>query len=218
MRYFTGTTSECLESILENGAISIKPPHRVWKDFSEDYIYLIPFDEGNEENRSEAFDFAAEQSSFAIHALNHSTRIVLEIEDLDEAYLDDDPDGVGIGAIRHSMDIPLNSIVAIHTETNGNTDRIKEFIAITHFTRVKREKKFNHIDFDCLLDEDEFEENRDFVFNQIDITYLDLIDPYLFVDDDAMQDRYQDLYEEVEYSAIFSATTVSDYKQSLAIA
>lgn len=218
MRYFTGTTSECLESILENGAIAIKPPHRVWKDFSEDYVYLIPFDEKHEENRLEAFDFAAEQSSFAIHALNHSTRIVLEIEDLDEAYLDDDPDGVGIGAVRHSMDIPLRSIVAIHTETNGDADRIKEFIAITHFTRLKHDKKFNHVDFDCLFDEEEFEENRDYIFNQIAITHLELIDPFLFIDDDAMQNRYQDLYEEVEYSAIFSMTVVSDYKQSSAIA
>jgi hypothetical protein len=217
MRYFTGTTAECLEAILREGKISTNPPHRVWKEYSQDYVYLILFDESKEEDRDEVFDFAAEQSSFAIHALNHDTRVVLEVEGLDATCIDTDPDATRFGAVRYSKDIPLSSIVAVHTENGKDDKKIKEFIAITHFIRFKQENKLPFNDFECLFDEEDFEENREQVFEEIGIAHLGLIDPFLFIDHDEMLNRYHDLYEEVEYQASFIETNIEYVHKSFSI-
>lgn len=215
MRYFTGTTKENFESILETGFISIKPPHRVWKEFSQDYVYFMPFDETDEDAQIEAFETAAEQASFAIHTLNHTVRVVLEVEGLDDSLLDDDPDGA-YGAVRYAKNIPIANIVAVHTEIDGDVERIKELIFITKFTQMKNQEKLPPLDFEYLLFEDEemnqdIEEYRVHISEQIGIPHMDLVAPHLFVDDDEMSYRYDELLEKVEREATFDRKDIQEH-------
>ena len=207
MRYFTGTTAECLEGILREGYLLTEPPKRVWENYSEEYIYLIPFDEKDEEQMQEALHFAAEQASFAVYEFDHTKRVVLEIEGIDDALLQVDPDGKGIGAVRYPFDISITHIRAIHAEKTIRTKEIWELIAITKYFRLKDEKKIKHIDFECLyFDEDEGKEQ---LFQAIGVKYLDLVAENLLLDENELMNRHYDLLDEVEHCADFEEEKIS---------
>lgn len=118
-RYYTGTTKECLESIQKDGFISITPPHRVWSKYSSEYIYLIPCTHKKESNENLIY-FVMEQATKAIKVLQHSKRVILEIEGIEEDLLEKDTDADSIYSVKYPKNIPFDNIVGIYIEKEDN--------------------------------------------------------------------------------------------------
>lgn len=204
MHYFTGTTQECLDMIVADGHFSTKPPHRVWETYSEDYIYLIPFDPSDEEKREEAFRFAGEQASFALYELNHTKRVIVEIAGLDRKLLSPDEDASNIGAVKYAQNISVSSIVNIFTDEKHKTDDVLELIALTKYFEANRKNELPYLDFGCFYEDDNELEIKQF-YTKIDIPYLDLVSPCVLEDEGELSNLYMDLMDEVEDGMGFSA-------------
>lgn len=200
MKFYTGTTEECLLSMLREGFISINPPKRVWKEYSSSYVYLIPA------NEEEAFDYAAEQSSFAIYELSHSKRVILEIEGIEEDFLEKDPDSECINGVRYSKNIPISLITNIYIEENGDLEGIQELVAITHFNQ---HKTYNYRWVENLY---YFEGlSSDEIYENIHIKHIDKVEFGSLLYEDEFCARYDDLLSEIERGHDFTCYTVKDY-------
>jgi hypothetical protein len=145
--FFTGTSYECAMNILTEGRISICPPKRVWNDYSEDYVYLISppkaakeYDhmEG-EELKMRCIEMAASQASFAVWEMDHSRRVVFEVE-LDSEFCEDDPDCSF--ADRYCFDIDISQIKGVYVEKRNQCRKLKELIGLTKLIQNGEDRDF----------------------------------------------------------------------------
>lgn len=204
--YLTGTTLECLLSILEDGFIRTRPPHRVWNDYSEDYVYFVP--SINEHEEPEAMlSFAFEQSDFAIYELGGSKRVVLEVENLNEELFEEDPDAKGIYAVRYPLDVPISCIKNIYLEEQNNSEEIKEFIAITKLFQPEHEQTLNRIEYFYCDDEEDLKH----VYSQFNIKHVDLIAIDILCDHNSLEERYHDFREDLDLCVQYEVLNLNEF-------
>lgn len=154
-KFYIGTTLENLISILKGGSISTCPPHRVWEEYSQNYVYLVPYmiDEdheiheenpevANEMERILSVTYAFEQADFAVYELGHTKRVVMEITGIDESLLSEDKDAQGINAVKYPKDIPVSCISKIMVDANNFSEEINTNIAITKFYQKYQDREF----------------------------------------------------------------------------
>jgi hypothetical protein len=204
--YLTGTTLECLFSILEDGFIRTRPPHRVWNDYSEDYVYFVPSFNEHEEPES-LLCFAFEQADFAISELGGSKRVVLEVENLNEELFEEDPDAKGIYAVRYPLDVPISCIKNIYLEEQNNSEEIKEFIAITKLIQPEHKQTLNQIEYFYCDDEEDLKH----VYSQFNIKHVDLIAIDILCDPNSLEERYHDLREGLDLNIEYEVLNLNEF-------
>lgn len=137
MRYYIGTTLENLELIIKGGAIVTRPPHRVWKDYSKDFIYLVPQDfatlKATSPFENKSIRHAFRQADFAVYELNHTRRVVLEISDLDDYYVTEDTDARDIEAVKYPFDISLGYIKKVYIDAVDCSKDVKAYVGLLKF-------------------------------------------------------------------------------------
>lgn len=213
--YLIGTTLECLNQILEDGRIRVSPPHRVWDNYSEDYVYMIPSEIHNEdEDEEESWDslmvFALEQATFALGKLKSTMRVVIEVENIDETKLDEDPDGKGIYAVRYPEDIPSSDIRAVHFVKGEHRSMLKvqQLAALYWFMRDgwTAEKVW------ALREEFDFDEDATSeIFAQMEIPFIETIDLETLSEESTLQCLSETLNEEYNYFAEWNSYSVGEY-------
>lgn len=191
--YFIGTTSECAKAILSDGLIKRTPPHRVWEDYSEDYVYLVPKDQNDEDDR-DTLGFAFEQAGFAVYELDHSYRAVLVIEGIDESLLTVDSDSKGIGGVKYPLDIPVENIKAVYIDNNTHKDEVKKYICLTKLFDYQNKSILNSLE-DLVWDEDL--EDEDF-FASVPLKHIDKFERHELSNDGNLEFLYDDFRESLE--------------------
>ena len=212
MHYLIGTSLENYESMKRDGVIKTNPPHRVWKEYSEDYVYLIPSEPAHLDDidMDEHFRYAAEQASFCLYELGHKKRVVLKIENIDDELLEEDPDATCINAVRYPNDIPFSCITDVYLEDNGNLVEIQEMIAINKVHLYLRNGGSSYVLSElAYLDEEELTEQLSRFEKRSGLKYLHHIQPHYFEDSEAMSDREMELIERVELEPTFFSMLTS---------
>lgn len=140
MRYYTGTTLENLLSIIKGGYIVTNPPHRVWKDYSQNYIYMIPQKsdtksvEINGHRINKSVEQAFKMANYAIQELNHSKRVILELDGLNDSLMTIDTDNRDIDAVKYPLDISVDNIKNIYIDTVDCSYLVKSYIMLMKLT------------------------------------------------------------------------------------
>jgi len=129
--------------MISEGFIKKTPPHRVWPEYSEEYVYLIRAGEDRgmyPEHIRNAFD----QAAYAMYKFEHEHRVVLEIHDLDEQKIGVDRDSECISGCTFNENIPIQKVVNVYFMKNEKTEDIYHLIAIDW---LNRNKLFQHFEF-----------------------------------------------------------------------
>jgi hypothetical protein len=200
--YYTGTTIESFRMILKDGMLKVNPPHRVWEEYSNSYIYLIPSDDYKEEG--EPFEFCVEQSSFAVSVLEGTNRVIIEIKGLDETCLEKDSDGP-VDSVKYPLNIPIENIVNVFIETKNQSNQIKKLIAVTNF--VQREK-ISNIDLEYRFLESDYDEEA--VYGMVNIPNIRLVPIKYLIDEQELSNYYLNLIEEVDRNVPFKKRKIND--------
>lgn len=206
--YLTGTTLECLTQIIKDGFIATTPPHRVWRDYSEDYVYFVP-SQNEQEDRDVLLSYAFEQADFAVYQLDHTKRVILEIEGINEDLLEDDPDSAGIYAVKYPQNVPISCIKNIYIDQEDNSMDIKEFIAITFLYRDENRKYINKA-YDLYTYGDY---DPQYVWDNIPIKHIDCIQIETLLDEGELENTYHELHESLDYSPEYFEYSLNEFIQ-----
>lgn len=140
MRYYTGTTLENLLSIIKGGYIVTRPPHRVWKEYSQNYIYMIPqksVDKSvviNGHTINKSIEQAFKMANYTVQELNQTKRVILELDGLNDSLMEIDTDNRDIDAVKYPLDISVDNIKNIYIDTVDCSYLIKSYITLMKLT------------------------------------------------------------------------------------
>lgn len=237
-KFYIGTTIENLFSILKEGYISTCPPHRVWKDYSKDYVYLVPYlvDEDHsvhEEvpeitehlDRILSVTYAFEQADFAIYELGHTKRVVMEVQGIDESLLTQDSDAKMINAVKYPENIPVSKITKIFVDSINLSEEINTFISLIKFLEKYRDREYFldecHIDYLMYdsdnntyveLSEQEVAEHYQQIDEQIGIKHINLVVQHNdFGSSEDLQSIYEDLSIFIDNEFVHYEYTLSEF-------
>lgn len=238
-KFYIGTTIENLISILKEGYISTCPPYRVWKDYSKEYVYLVPYlvDEEHaphEEvpeiaehlDRILSVTYAFEQADFAVYELGHTKRVVMEIQGIDEHLLTDDSDATAIKAVKYPENIPVSHITRIFVDANNFSEEINTLMALMKFFDKYREQE--HILDECHIDylmydsdnnsyielsEEEVSDHYQKVDEQIGIKHISLVVQHNdFGSSEDLSTIYEDLHLFIDNEFLHYEYTLSEFE------
>jgi hypothetical protein len=201
--YYTGTTLECALNIFEKGYFLTEPPDRVWKEHSQEYIYLVH----SESSNGEAHKNIAEQSAYTLYQFSHTKRVIFELENLDSSLMEDDPDAIGIEAVRYPFDIPISNIKSIYVERRDNSRKIRKLMALSS---LFGEEKWRNCDFWNLYEQCDF--SMKYLYQRIGIKDINLIPKkYMLNEDYDLENYYMELMEFHNVIELFKQMTPQQF-------
>jgi hypothetical protein len=193
--YYTGTTLECAFEIFKEKYLATDPPKRVWKDYSQEYIYMVPSDS----NDGKALSVIAHQASVAIYEFKHSKRVILEIENLDDSLMEDDQDASTIESVRYPFDIHISHIKSIYIEKRNNSKIIRRIEALNKLFENLKQNSRSFLEMYQLANYSIKE-----FYSDLNIKDINLINKKYFIEDEyCIYEYYADLvsFHEQEFSS-----------------
>lgn len=198
-RYFHGTTLENFIKILNKGQIICNRRKKVWKDYSEDAVYLMP-EESEHVDRDELFRLTGEQASFAIYQYEHTKRVIIELE-LEDDLLEDDKDANYAKKIYSSIDI--DKIKHVYIEKDDISHEIKKLIALTLLFREE-----NYCNYKKNLRYYEYPNHS--VYYMLGVKHIKKIPIDSMYDEDELNNLYLGLLEEIEQCAEYDKYSIRE--------